>query len=201
MTGSPRSHSCRTLAALVAPLAIALATGLAFFATTAAPASAGTPCSQKVINDWFDDGKVDHKYSKHCYTEAIQHLPRDIHTYSNAEDDIRAAMLAAFQDKGNGAPPSDSTSQNSHSSGEESTPKKSEPYAGTTPAAPKAEEPKRGVIVKAIEWLGPSNAGAVPLPLLALAAQRSAIHALIAGFAASATGSELAPVLTIVKEA
>ena len=38
-----------------------------------------------------------------------------------------------------------------------------------SPAAPKADEPKQGVIVRAIEWLGPSDAGAVPLPLLILA--------------------------------
>ena len=36
-------------------------------------------------------------------------------------------------------------------------------------AAPKAEEPKQGLILRAIEWLGPSDAGAVPLPLLILA--------------------------------
>ena len=81
-----------------------LRAGLALAAGTAAPASASTPCSQSVINDWFDDGKVDKTYPQHCYTEAIQHLPRDVHTYSNAADDIRAAMLAAFK-KGGGASP------------------------------------------------------------------------------------------------
>jgi hypothetical protein len=117
-----------------------------------------------VINDWFDDGKVDQTYPKHCYTEAIQHLPRDIHTYSNAADDIRAAMLAAFK-KGGGTPTDGSTQAsggNSASANGNTTP-------SATPAAPKADEPKPGVIVRAIEWLGPSEAGAVPLPLLILA--------------------------------
>ena len=117
-----------------------------------------------MINDWFDDGTVDHTYPKHCYTEAIQHLPRDIHTYSNAADDIRAAMLAAFK-KGGGTPPAapPHTSGNSEPSASNATP-------SPTAAAPNAQEPKQdGLILRAIEWLGPSDAGAVPLPLLILA--------------------------------
>jgi hypothetical protein len=43
------------------------------------------------------------------------------------------------------------------------------PSTSDPSAAPNAEEPKRGLILKAIEWLGPSDAGAVPLPLLILA--------------------------------
>jgi hypothetical protein len=152
----------------VASLVLAVATGLALSAATATPASGGTPCATKVINDWFDDGTVDGTYPKHCYTEAIQHLPRDIHTYSNADDEIRAAMLAAFQHKGKGTPPSGLTSQQAPGSNDEVTPSTSEPSATT--AAPKSEESKRGLILKAIEWLGPSDASAVPLPLLILAA-------------------------------
>src|SRR3954447_12846064 len=102
MTGSPRPQNPRTLAALVASVVLAVATG---FALTAVPASAGEPCSQSVIDDWFDDGTVDQSYPKHCYTEAINDLRRDAQTYSNAPDDIRAAMLAAFKHSGNGTPP------------------------------------------------------------------------------------------------
>jgi len=167
MTGSPLSPRTPTLAALAASLVIAVATGLALSAGTAAPAFAAKPCSQAVIDDWFDDGTINGTYAKHCYTEAIAHLPRDIHTYSNAADDIRAAMLAAFAHTGNGNPPSDSRSQGSGSK-ENVTPPPGDSSA--TAAAPKAEEPKRGVILKAIEWLGPSDASAVPLPLLILAA-------------------------------
>ena len=103
MNPSPRPQRSRSLAVAVASLVVVLASGLVLAAGTAAPASASTPCSQQVINDWFDDGTVDQTYPRHCYTEAIQHLPRDIHTYSNAADDIRAAMLAAFK-KGGSTP-------------------------------------------------------------------------------------------------
>jgi hypothetical protein len=122
-----------------------------------------------VINDWFDDGTVDQKYPRHCYTEAIQHLPRDIHTYSNAADEIRAAMLATLQHKGNGTPPAPPPQPSGGNEQNTSTDTSSSSTPSSTPAAPKAEEPKQGVIVRAIEWLGPSDAGAVPLPLLILA--------------------------------
>jgi len=162
---SPRPPRPRPLAALVASLVVVAATGLVLAAATAAPASAGKPCSQAVIDDWFDDGTIDHTYPKHCYTEAIKHLPRDIHTYSNAADDIRAAMLATFKKNGGGGTPPASTQ----------TPGGNEPSASNatpseTAGAPKADQPKQdGLILRAIEWLGPSDAGAVPLPLLVLA--------------------------------
>ena len=165
MTGSPHPQTRRTFAVLAASFVLAVATGLALSAATAAPASAGTPCWKTLINDWFD-GKIDNTYPPHCYTQAIDHLPRDVHTYSNAADEIRAAMFAMLRQKGDGAPPSGPTSASSGSTGE-STQTSSDPSA--TPTAPKAEEPKRGLITKAIEWLGPSDASAVPLPLLILA--------------------------------
>jgi hypothetical protein len=166
MTGSPRPQTRRTFAVLAASVVLAVATGLVLAAGTAAPASAATPCWHTLINDWFD-GKIDNTYPRHCYTQAIDHLPRDVHTYSNAADEIRAAMLATLQHKGNGTPPSGPTSQPSGSASTEETTQMSAP--SVTPTAPKAEEPKRGAIVRAIEWLGPSDAGAVPLPLLILA--------------------------------
>jgi hypothetical protein len=167
MTGSPRPQTRRTFAVLAASFVLAVATGLALSAATAAPASAGTPCWKTLINDWFD-GKIDNTYPRHCYTQAIDHLPRDVHTYSNAADEIRAAMFAMLQHKGNGTPPSGPASPSSGSgSTGETTQTSSDPSA--TPTAPNAEAPKRGLILKAIEWLGPSDASAVPLPLLILA--------------------------------
>lgn len=164
MKPSLLSQRPRSLAVAAASLVVAIAAGFALSAATAAPASAGEPCSKQVIDDWFDDGTIDHTYAKHCYIEAIQHLPRDVHTYSNAADDIRAAMLAAFK-KGGGTPPAPppQTSGNNDPSGSNATPT-------ATAAAPNAQEPKQdGLILRAIEWLGPSDAGAVPLPLLILA--------------------------------
>jgi hypothetical protein len=146
----------------VASLVVVLASGLVLAAGTAAPAAAATPCWKTVIDDWFD-GKIEGTYKRECYTQAIAHLPTDIHTYSNAADEIRAAMLAAFK-KGGGTPPAPPPQASGANE-----PSASNATPTTTAAAPKADEPKDGLILRAIEWLGPSDAGAVPLPLLILA--------------------------------
>lgn len=64
-------------------------------ALTAAPASASV-CGQRVLDDWYDDGRVATTYPIHCYREAIADLPEDVQAYSSAEEDISAAMLAAI---------------------------------------------------------------------------------------------------------
>jgi hypothetical protein len=165
MNLSPRPQRTRSLAVAVASLVVVVASGLVLAAGTAAPAAAATPCWKTLINDWFD-GKIDHTYPRECYTQAIQHLPRDIHTYSNAADEIRAAMLATFK-KGGGTPPAPPPQTSSGGNEQNAS-------SGTTPSAsagaPNAQEPKQqGLILRAIEWLGPSDASAVPLPLLILA--------------------------------
>jgi hypothetical protein len=152
----------RSFAVAVVSLVVVIASGLVLAAGTAAPAAAATPCWKTLVNDWFD-GTIDNTYPRQCYTQAIQHLPRDIHTYSNAADEIRAAMLATFK-KGGGTPPAPPP-QTSHGNGQSAS-------SNSTPSAsgaPKADAPKQGLILRAIEWLGPSDASAVPLPLLILA--------------------------------
>src|SRR2546423_3627220 len=75
------------LGALVAGLVAALLPG---------PASAaGTPCRNKVFNDWYRDGKVASTYPLHCYSDALKHIPVDAGIYSSLADDIRAALRAA----------------------------------------------------------------------------------------------------------
>jgi hypothetical protein len=165
MNLSPRPQRPRSLAVAVASFVVVVASGLVLAAGTAAPAAAATPCWKTLINDWFD-GKIDHTYPQECYTQAIQHLPRDIHTYSNAADEIRAAMLATFK-KGGGTPPAPPPQASSGGTKEQNASSNGNPSA--SPTAPKAEEPKDGLILRAIEWLGPSDASAVPLPLLILA--------------------------------
>jgi len=115
----------------------------------AGPASAAPPCWKALINDWYD-GRIDETYPPSCYTEAIQHLPQDVDTYSSAKDDIQRALLAVLrQDRGQ-APTYDPNA----------------PLAGSSGSS---DGGSKGIIIRAIEWLGPSNADAVPLPLLILA--------------------------------
>ena len=119
---------------------------------SAAPAAAAsaTPCWKAVINDWFD-GRLDQTYPTACYQQALHHLPRDVDLYSSAKDDIERALLASLrQDRGQ--PPT---------------------YKGGGPSASGGggtEGGSKSIIQNVIEWLGPSNAESVPLPLLILAA-------------------------------
>ena len=139
--------------------------GLVLAFGTTSPATAAVPCWKALINDWFD-GHIDHIYPVACYRAAIAHLPQDVRSYSSAKDDIERAELAAVRyNNGNGDTPSGgggtTTSPNGSGGGS------SDGGGGDSSTPP--EESKKGVITRAIEWLGPSNAASVPLPLLILA--------------------------------
>jgi len=112
------------------------------------PALASTPCWRALINDWYD-GRIDQTYPVSCYTDAIQHLPQDVDTYSSAKEDILRALQAQLRNDPN-EPPSWTPGSNDDGTG------------GSGGGS-------KGIITRAIEWLGPSNASAVPLPLLILA--------------------------------
>jgi hypothetical protein len=128
------------------------AVACSFLALGAAPAVAATPCWKLVINDWYD-GRIDNTYPVACYEEAIRHLPEDVRDYTGASDEISRAMFAAIhQDRGDGPGPDGGTGGSAA------------PYTATgSDGAPK------GFIERLLDDLGPSNASAVPLPLLVLA--------------------------------
>jgi hypothetical protein len=60
-----------------------------------AAAAAGTPCWKVLLNDWYD-GRIDGTYPRHCYNDALKHLPADVQTYSSAHDDILRALQSAI---------------------------------------------------------------------------------------------------------
>jgi hypothetical protein len=158
--------------AAVKSLLLVACAGLVLALGTAAPAVAGIPCWQAVINDWYD-GKIDHTYPTSCYQGAIQHLPTDVKTYSSAKDDIERALRASIRkDRANkNKPPrqTSSTTPKSNGPGNQSgNGNGNRKRDGAQTASP--ERSQKGAITRAIEWLGPSNAASVPLPLLILAA-------------------------------
>ena len=69
----------------------------------ASPAGAASSCGRAVIDDWYDNGRVDGTYALHCYDDAIDILPRDVRDYSSAKDDIQRALQA--RKRGEAAPP------------------------------------------------------------------------------------------------
>ena len=81
---------------------VLLAAFVSLLAATS-PAAAAASCGREVINDWYDDGRVDGSYALHCYDDAIEILPRDVRDYSSAKDDITRALQAKL--RGEPAPP------------------------------------------------------------------------------------------------
>ena len=139
---------------------LVIATGLVLTLGTATPAGAAVPCWKALINDWYD-GSIDRTYPPYCYTAAIHHLPQDVSTYSSAKDDIERALLASVRQDRGGDPPTYNPNDPSGGSTSGSTSSGS----GDT----SSEQSSKGIITRAIEWLGLSNAASVPLPLLILA--------------------------------
>jgi hypothetical protein len=139
--------------AAVKSLLLVACTGLVLGLTTAAPATAAKPCWRLLIDDWYD-GKIDHTYPPACYRQALKHLPQDVTQYSSAKDDIERALLAVIRG-GNG-------------NGGSKPPESVEPDR-TTASAGSSESSHKGVILRAVEWLGPANAASIPMPLLILA--------------------------------
>jgi hypothetical protein len=128
-------------------------------------ASAATPCWKQVLNDWFVDGRIDNTYPIACYTEAQQHLGEDAVNYSGAPDDIHRALLAAIrQDRGGGGPTNSSGGTGVGPTGGRSSGGTSATGSSSSPSAT-----HKGPIQRAIDWIGPSNAESIPLPLLILA--------------------------------
>ena len=134
-------------------------------------AAAATPCWKVLLTDWYD-GRIDHVYPIHCYTDALKHLPPDVQTYSSAHDDILRALQSAKAElrkegkaitpntpvpANNGGNPKPPTTTNS--SGETTT---SEPTTTTNEPGNSASGP--------VSDLNNSGPFSVPLPLLILGA-------------------------------
>jgi len=68
------------------------------FGTVPSVASAAD-CWKELVNDYWADNRVDRTYPISCYREAMEKLPRDVQEYSDAQDDLRRALLLAIQDQ------------------------------------------------------------------------------------------------------
>ena len=150
------THTRRPLVVMLAALA-----GLLAMLALSGPAAAAQPCGRQVIDDWYDDGRVDGTYELHCYDDAIEALPRDVRDYSSAKDDITRAMQN--QMRGEPAPPATSDPTPSDDP-DTPTSKEDDPATGTLP------EDEPGETTEAIGSVDDGDsASSVPMPLLILA--------------------------------
>jgi hypothetical protein len=70
--------------------------GFAVAGLMSAPATAKTKtCAEQIVDDWYDNQRVDKIYPIHCYHEALAGLPIDILDYSDAQDAILRALQYA----------------------------------------------------------------------------------------------------------
>jgi hypothetical protein len=94
---SPHTHrlapALLTLGALLASALVALST------SSPASAAAATACGDKVLADWFDNGRIDRLYPLHCYEDAIDGIPDDLRDYADAEEVISRALQSALRGK------------------------------------------------------------------------------------------------------
>ncbi len=123
-------------ALIVAVLAVTLT-----FVAGVGQASAAQPCWRTVMNDWYDNGRVDAQYQVHCYREALQKAPGDLKIYSDLPEKVGRALQAALLGKSNRSTVGHVPSRSAH-----------------------------GPIGRVLSELGPSRADSLPVPLLVLAA-------------------------------
>jgi len=157
----------------IALRALLAATALVLALAAAGPAAAAAkPCGLKVIDDWYDNGRVDGSYPLHCYDDAIDELPRDVKDYSSAKDDIERALQNRMN--GQGAPPAtgDPSPGETGSSTPGDEPGPDEP--GETTGTPGSDGPSKpgdesGVPEAGAGDVDTASSSSVPVPLLVLA--------------------------------
>jgi hypothetical protein len=136
----------------------------AFLAVLAAasPAGAAESCGRQVIDDWYDNGRVDGTYALHCYDDAIEILPRDVRDYSSAKDDIQRALQA--RKRGEPAPPAGSDPTPGDDPSTDTTGTDTTATSGT-PSSGGSNDPP----TEATAGMDTESASSVPIPLLILA--------------------------------
>jgi hypothetical protein len=138
----------------------------AAFVALSVPATAmASPCGDKVLADWFDNGRIDRLYEAHCYEDAIDAIPRDLRDYANAEEVILRALQSSLRgelDPG-GPDPSPDGPGAGGGGGPTGPP--------TDPPAPPGSDPEAAPDVDT------TGLSSVPVPLIVLAAMSLALLA------------------------
>jgi hypothetical protein len=165
----------RRIAPLLAVLALAFAAG-----ATAVPASAKSPCRDRIYADWYADGKIASTYPLACYRDALKHAEgrADIGVYSSMLDDIRLALQAAVKRSqgqdvpsqvGGSAPVSVTSPTGTTPSSTTNSAASTNPHmpADTAPTSP---SPDSGTVTTANASASQpaDSGGGVPVPLLVL---------------------------------
>lgn len=164
----------RRVAFVLAVLSLAVAAGV-----TALPASAKTPCRDRIYADWYADGKIASTYPLACYRDALKHAEgrADVGVYSSMLDDIRLALQAAVKrgqgqdvpaQVGGSAPVSATTPGTSTPSSATTNPNATTNPHMPADTAPSSPEPGAMTTANPTAAQPASSGGGVPVPLLVL---------------------------------
>jgi len=93
--------SSRRAYAFVASIVLLATMTAALLAPSSAMASA---CGEAVLDDWWDNGRIDRIYPTQCYSDAIDAIPNDLLDYANVEEVISRALQARMSGDGPGGP-------------------------------------------------------------------------------------------------
>ncbi len=174
MTTRISSRRHRTaLRALVAAALLAVTLAVALAAGAGSANAAASACGMKVIDDWYDNGRVDGSYPLRCYDDAIDALPRDVLDYSSAKGDITRALQARM----NGQPTPAATNDPTPGDPGTVTGPGAEPEPGTetgeeeteTNGGPNKDGDDGGVPEAGAGDVDTASSDSVPVPLLVLA--------------------------------
>ena len=155
------TRSLRTfLVALV--LVLSAVASLSF----ASAAGAATKCGERVLADWYDNGRIDKLYPLNCYEEAIDAIPDDIGPYVDAEDVITRALQGALRnelDPGGCDPTADGSADDCKKQGGNG--KSGNGKNGDESNNGNSGPDSTGQVLPPVDTSGPSS---VPVPLLVL---------------------------------
>ena len=164
----PPAHTHRTARALIGVLVVAATALVALTVSGTASAASATACGDKVLADWFDNGRIDRLYPLHCYEDAIDAIPEDLRDYADAEEVISRALQSAL--RGELAPGGrDPTPGDSSDNG------KNPGAGGGGPNDP--SDPGSSGGSQALPEVDTSGPSSVPIPLLVLGGMSLALLA------------------------
>jgi hypothetical protein len=149
---------------ILLPAALVALVALTSLAVAPVASAKAKTCGEKVVDDWYGDGRVDEVFPKHCYLDAIRSLPVDVKDYSNAEEDIRRALAYAQQGKPDPGPTGGPAPTGSGKGGPPITTAPDDPGGGVPPVI---TDPGSDTVAAppGVDTSGPSS---VPIPLLIL---------------------------------
>jgi hypothetical protein len=128
------------------------------------PAAGARPCGEQVVDDWWDNGRIDRIYDLACYDDAEHAIPSDIRPYSDVDEVIARALQAATRGRlaQGGVDPTPSARGSTGPPGAE------------TPAGPASGSEGTTQVAGEVD---PGASGSIPLPLVVLAVMSLALLA------------------------